>query len=68
MNPYQIRQFDEQGEILAEQQVLAHNYDGALRQLKDVPDGASRIEVFNRDGESAGETNVDFWRQKLRRR
>lgn len=68
MNPYQVRQLDAHGEVLAEEQVLAQNYDGVLRQLRDVSDGAKRIEVFNREGEKAGEANVDFWRQKVRRR
>lgn len=68
MNPYQVRQVDVCGEILAEKQVLAHNYDAVLRHLKDVPGETKRIEVYNQDGEKAGEANVDFWRQKLRRR
>lgn len=68
MNPYRVRQLDEHGDVLAEKHVVAPNYDAVLRQLKDVPDNTSRIEVYNEEGERAGEANVDFWRQKLRRR
>lgn len=68
MNPYQVRQLDDRGEVLSEKQVVAHNYDAVLRQLKEVPNETSRIEVYNQEGQRAGEANVDFWRQKLRRR
>jgi len=58
MNPYQVRQVDSEGDVLAETQVLAHNYDAVLRQLNEVPDATKRIEVYNHDGEKAGEANV----------
>lgn len=68
MTPYQVCQFDESGDLICEEQVIARDYSAVLQQLHDVDNAAQRIEVINPEGESAGEVNVDYWRQKMRRR
>ena len=63
---YTVRQIDTDGRILAEKQVEAHDYNVALRQIGNVIEGAKRIEVYNQQGEKAGQIHVDYWRKKVR--
>lgn len=53
--------------MLHEEQVEAANYNTALRQLKELFDGAWRLEVCDEEGNKAGGVVVDYWRQKGRR-
>ena len=68
MNPYSIRQLDAEGQTLSEKQVIAPSYNGALRELKEIVDRATRIVVYTSAGEMAGEISVDYWRLKGRGR
>lgn len=68
VSSYTVRQLDSDGQVVSEKQVAAHSYSAALRELRDVVDEAQRIEVFNREGEKAGEIGVDYWRLKRRGR
>jgi hypothetical protein len=68
VNPYSIRQLDAEGQTLSEKQVVAPSYNGALRELKEIVDQATRIKVYNSEGEKAGEMSVDYWRLKGRGR
>ena len=68
MDPYTVRQLDADGEVLSEKRVEAQNYDGVLRQLKKIAREVRRIEVYDQDGNRAGEINADFWRQRVRGR
>lgn len=67
-HPYTLRQLDKQGDVLSETQVVAESYATAVQELRDVVDGAERIEVYNHEGKNAGEITVDYWRLKRRRR
>lgn len=64
VNSYQVRQLDSDGLVLSERQVDAHDCNSAIRQLQDVYLEAQRIEVYNEQGEKAGEIKADYWRQK----
>ena len=66
MNPYKVCLLDVEGQVVAEQQVVAQNYVAVLRRVKHVAEDATRIEVYKHDGERAGEIGVDYWRQKVR--
>ena len=68
ISPYKVRQLDDHGDVLSETQVAAHSCSAALQELNNVVDDAQRIEVYNEEGEKAGEVNVDYWRIKRRRR
>ncbi|MEX0819603.1 MAG: hypothetical protein WD070_08410 [Pirellulaceae bacterium] len=68
ITPYKVRQLDTEGQVLSEKQVTAPDSGTALRQLKDVFAETQRIEVYNDDGEKAGEMDGDYWRQRVRRR
>lgn len=63
-NPYTLRQLDKHGVVLKEAQVVAGSYATAVRELKNVVDGAERIEVYNHEGKVAGEVSVEYWRRK----
>lgn len=64
MNKYQVRQFDIDGQMLHEEHVEGSNYNAALRQLKELVDGAWRLEVSDERGNKAGGVTVEYWRQK----
>ena len=59
-------QVDTHGNVLSEVPVAAQNYNAALRELSDVATGTHKIVVFNGEGNKAGETGVEFWRQRIR--
>jgi hypothetical protein len=65
---YKVRQIDAHGQVLSERHVEASSYNAVLRQLDAVAQDTQHIEVYNQDGEVAGQVNADFWRQKMRRR
>ena len=58
---------DEGGEEVGRKDVLAGGYQAALRNLREVPDETSRIEMFAEDSTKAGEVSITYWRQRLRR-
>jgi hypothetical protein len=65
---YKVRQLDAHGEVLSERYLEANSYDSVLRQLDSVAEGAHQIEVYNQGGGAAGQIDVGFWRQRVRRR
>ena len=64
MKKYQVQQFDVNGQMLHEEHVEAPNYNAALRQLKELVNGAWRLEVCDAQGNKAGGATVEYWRQK----
>ena len=68
MSSYQIRQLDKDGHLVSERHVEAHDCTAAMRQLKEVSRDAQRIEIYNEQGERAGEISVGYWRRKMHRR
>jgi hypothetical protein len=68
VNSYQVRQLAKDGKVLSEVQVEAHDYNAALRQLKEVFRESQRIEVYNEYGKKAGEMRVDYWRRMVHSR
>ena len=66
MNSYQLRQLDDDGQVISERRVEADDYSAALRQLKEVFGDAQRIQIYNEQDEKAGEISVDYWRREVR--
>ncbi len=65
---YTIKEFDNEGELAAEQQVTADGYTSALRHVKNVSSDTERIVVFDQNGAKVGGTLVSFWKKNYRRR
>lgn len=65
---YEVRFLDADGTVLSKQQVKAAAYSAVLKNLSNVADDATRIEVYNQTGESAGEVGIEYWRKHYRRR
>ncbi len=66
LSPYTVRQMTTEGQVVSERQVAAQSYSAALREMGKVSEEAQRIEVFNSEGEKAGEIGADHWRLKRR--
>jgi hypothetical protein len=67
MEPYMVRQVDEEGEVLSENEVMAPSYSAVLRQISETSSRVQRIEVYNQEGDRAGAVDVDYWRRTVRR-
>ncbi|TWU38505.1 hypothetical protein [Novipirellula artificiosorum] len=63
---YEIRQLSDAGDVLSAQAVDASSGEAAAKQLKQVVDGAGKIEVCL-DGISVSEMGVSYWRKRVRR-
>ncbi len=64
---YQIKQMDGAGAVLNSTEVEAESGEAAAKKLRQVVDGAQRIEVCLDDA-VMNEMGVDYWLKRVRRR
>jgi len=67
LKTYEIRQVDDDGDVLASFKVDAESGESAAKQLKEVATGTRGIKICL-DGEVMNEMGVDYWMKRVRRR
>jgi len=67
LKTYEIRQVDDDGDVLASLKVDAESGESAAKQLKEVANGTRDIKICL-DGEVMNEMGVDYWMKRVRRR
>lgn len=67
LKTYEIKQIDDQGELLASVDVEADSGEAAAKQLEEVADGTQNIKVCLGD-DVMNEMGVDYWIKRMRRR
>lgn len=68
MNKYKVQQFDANGHMLNEEQVVATSYNAALHQLSEVAKGTWRLEVRDEEGNKVGGGTAEYWRRQRKSR
>jgi hypothetical protein len=67
LKTYQIKQVDDSGLVLNTVDIEAESGEAAAKKLRQVVDGAQRIEVCLDDA-VMNEMGVDYWLKRVRRR
>ncbi len=64
---YEIRQLDSDGLLLSSVPIVADSSASAARDLKEIVNGADRIEVAL-DGVAMNQMTVNYWKTRVRKR
>ncbi|QDV26261.1 hypothetical protein [Aureliella helgolandensis] len=67
MKTYEIRQLDNDGNLLLDTKVEAASGEAAAKLLADADERTQRI-LICLDGETMNELDVEHWRKRIRRR